>query len=262
MRVKVNGIHINYEMTGKGEPLVLIHGFGGDLTQWTAHLPIFTQHYQVITWDQRGFGQSDKPGEYSLKLFAGDLQLLLNALKIGRVFVLGTSWGGMIAQRFALDYPEMVKALVITSSSSEVNERAAKNYEARAEVVEKSGIEGLGAGLGGRFVSAFPGSTDRLTEAALSRPDLDARAYAGANRAVADLYQNPMTPELKKITCPTLIIGAGKDVIAGAGGSVIMHRNIPGSKLVMLQDCGHDIATERPDVFYPTILDFLASIKE
>lgn len=259
MRLKVNGIEINYEMTGAGEPLVLIHGFARDLTDWAKHLPVFAQHYRVITWDQRGFGQSDKPGEYSLKLFAGDLHLLLNALKIDRAFILGTSWGGMIAQKFALDYPEMVKALVITSSSSEVNEPAAKNYEARAEVVEKGGIESLGTELGRRFVSAFPGSVDRLTQDILSRPQVDAQAYAGANRAIAELYHNPLTPELKKITCPTLILGAGKDVVAGAGGSVIMHRNMPGSKLVMVQDCGHDIATERPDVFYPTILDFLAS---
>ncbi len=261
MRVKVNGIHVNYEMTGSGEPLVLIHGFGGDLTSWAGHVPVFAQHYQVLAWDQRGFGQSDKPGEYSLKLFASDLHLLLKVLKIDRAFILGTSWGGIVAQRFTLDYPEMVKALVITSSSSEVNEKMAKNCEARAEMVEKGGIESLSVDLDGRFVSAFPGNVDRITEGALSRPHVDAKAYAGVDRAVAGLYRNPMTPELKKIACPTLIMGAGKDVIAGAGGSVVIHRNIPGSKLVIIQDCGHNIGTERPEVFYSTILDFLAYAK-
>ena len=81
MRIKVNGIFINHELTGSGKTLVLIHGLGGNNQTWETQVPILSQQYQVLTWDVRGHGQSDKPeGDYSAELFASDLAALLRTL--------------------------------------------------------------------------------------------------------------------------------------------------------------------------------------
>lgn len=123
MRVQINDISINCEIMGNGKTLVLIHGLGGNTSTWETQVPILSKHHQVLTWDVRGHGQSDKPeGDYSVKLFANDLAKLLRELRISSAFVLGHSMGGVIALKFALDFPNLCSALIVSSSSAETKD--------------------------------------------------------------------------------------------------------------------------------------------
>ena len=255
MKQKINGISLNYEITGQGDVLVLTHGLGGSMEGSLAHVPVLSEHYRVLAWDQRGCGQSDSADAYNLELVAEDLYHLLKALKIDKIHLLGTSWGGFVVQRFALEHPDMLKSLIICSSSSEVNEQSAKNYRNRADMVEREGVESLTSGLK-TFVPAFAGHEDMR-----NIPSSTAEAYAGFNRAMANLHKDPITPNLLKITCPTLVLGAGKDATAGAAGSVIINRNISDSKLVIFPDSGHNIGQDKPDEYRAAILEFLATVK-
>src|SRR5579864_6089252 len=106
---RVGDIAINYEVQGDGEPLIMINGLADDLTSWAAQTEEFARHYKTIVFDNRGIGGTDKPaGKYTTAQMAADARGLLDALGVERAHVIGTSMGGMIAQEFAINYPERV----------------------------------------------------------------------------------------------------------------------------------------------------------
>ncbi len=101
-----------YEETGGGEPLILIMGFGGDHLAWAFQVRALAEHYRVVTFDNRGAGQSDAPElPYTIRTMADDTAGLIAALGIERAHVVGVSMGGMIAQELALAYPRRVRSL-------------------------------------------------------------------------------------------------------------------------------------------------------
>jgi 3-oxoadipate enol-lactonase len=117
MKIKANGIKMNYELSGKGKTLVLIHGFTDNLNMWFNQVPEFSKSYQVLTYDVRGFGQTEKtPGPFSMSMFAEDLYELLKNLGIASASVLGYSMGGRIALEFCLKYPREATGLVMANS--------------------------------------------------------------------------------------------------------------------------------------------------
>ncbi len=117
-KAKVNGINISYSVGGKGEPLFLIMGLGREGGDWVLQRRVFQKYFRVITFDSRGAGKSDKPGEpYTIKSMADDTVALMDYLKIGKAHVLGVSMGGMIAQEMAINYPERVGKLVLVSTT-------------------------------------------------------------------------------------------------------------------------------------------------
>ena len=107
---EVNGISINYRFEGldEGDVLVLVNGLADDLTTWDYQTPAFlAAGYHVLRYDNRGIGQTSKPhGPYTSEMMADDLHALLSFLKIDRFHLLGVSMGGMIAQSYALKYPD------------------------------------------------------------------------------------------------------------------------------------------------------------
>ncbi|MDO8688043.1 MAG: alpha/beta hydrolase, partial [Dehalococcoidales bacterium] len=144
MKAKVNGSSIHYEITGSGKTIILIHGLGGNSQRWETLVPALSRHYRVLTWDVRGHGQSDKSeGDYSVKLFASDLAAVLEKQQIRSAFVLGHSMGGIIALRFALDFPNLCSALIVSSSTAEVNTQATKYFQDLAATVMEKGMEAI-----------------------------------------------------------------------------------------------------------------------
>lgn len=114
---KVNGINIAYDVSGHGEPLVLIMGPGGTRHSWFFQKRAFSKQFTVITYDNRGIGKSDRPDEpYTIKTLADDTIGLMNHLGIDKAHVLGVSGGGRVAQEVAINYPERVRRLVLAST--------------------------------------------------------------------------------------------------------------------------------------------------
>ena len=114
---KVNGININYMVAGQGEPLVMIAGFSADQSLWKSQLPAFKKQFQMVIFDNRGVGKSDKPqGPYSPKMMSEDTIKLMDYLNIKKAHILGHSMGGLIAQEIAINYPERVMKLILAST--------------------------------------------------------------------------------------------------------------------------------------------------
>jgi pimeloyl-ACP methyl ester carboxylesterase len=106
-----------YEIHGEGEPVVLIAGLNSDHTLYRAIIPRLAESYQVVAFDNRGVGQTDKPDiPYSIEMMADDTAGLLNALGIEQAHILGTSMGGRIATALALQHPQQVKSLILVST--------------------------------------------------------------------------------------------------------------------------------------------------
>lgn len=117
--VLTNDITTCYEIHGQGEPLAFVHGAGASHDMWKPQVEHFSQEYHVITYDVRGHGQSQGSNtKYSCELFADDLRTLLNDLEIDRPIVCGLSLGGMIAQEYAVKYPDGLRALVLADTAA------------------------------------------------------------------------------------------------------------------------------------------------
>jgi len=117
--VKVGDINMYYEIHGEGEPLLLTAGGGMGLAGWARQTPEFSEKYRVIVFDNRGAGRTDAPDTpYSIEMMADDTAGLLDALGIEKAHILGLSMGGMIAQEFALKYPQRVKSLILATTTA------------------------------------------------------------------------------------------------------------------------------------------------
>lgn len=226
---------IYYEDSGTGAATyVFCHGLGGSGAGFDNDVAFWAQHFRVVSWDNRGLGRSSAAAKYSAPLYAADLARLLDKLGIERALLHGVSWGGVLVQQFALDYPEKCAALVIDSSSSEVNLKASEGWYARGE-------QALAEHRDGKPSSVKPEHLE---------------SYVAQARAVAGLREHPYTPRLKQIACPVLVFGGGQDGTAGAGGSVILARTLPNARLIIYQDAGHGVYRHKQQEFRDEVLAF------
>lgn len=249
-------VNIHYEHSGSGSPTyVFCHGGGGNGNVFMEHFPFWKQYFpSVLTWDNRGVGLSSQTPKYALPLYASDLAQLLKYLSIDQAVIHGVSWGGVLAQQFALDYPNKCSALILDSSSSEVNLQASENWYNRGEIARL----GAQAEIGG-FRPAFSGHTasaKNIQSSGMKVLPQHIDSYIAIMRTLAGLREHPLTHRLKDIQCPVLIVGAGRDSTAGAGGSVIMARNIPNCHLEIFQESEHGVYRHMKNEFRELVLEF------
>src|SRR5436190_4172352 len=111
----VNGIRVHYDVSGDGPPVLLISGLGSPAIGWALQVKALAAHFRVVTFDNRGVGESDLPADpvYTTAQLADDAATLLRQLEIDRAHVLGASMGGTVAQELALRHPKLVRSLVL-----------------------------------------------------------------------------------------------------------------------------------------------------
>lgn len=258
--VTVDGVRLHYTSEGSGSDLVLIHGLGGDLTVWDHEAAVFSRYHRVLRIDVRGFGMSDKPpGSYSPQLFARDLCHVLDACGVQRAHVLGISMGGVIAQRFGLDFPDRVRSLVLTSTSSEVGEKATAAWQRLADRIEREGFDARSVDASRSVSPAFAVAHPEIVAALGQRTAAcDPGGYARAARAVS-AYN--WTAELSRIAGPVLIFQGLDDQLTPPGGAVKMSRALPCARLLMVEQAGHNLPIEQPSVFRHAVLAFTAGVE-
>jgi pimeloyl-ACP methyl ester carboxylesterase len=252
-KASVNGIEIDYQDTGRGQPMLLTHGHMSSRTAWDGQHAALADRYRVISWDIRGHGQTVAPDDaagYSLALTVEDVRALLGHLGIGRAVIGGLSLGGYISLAFALAHPEMVDALVICDSGpgyrnaearTQWNERAF----ARAAELEAKGLESL---------------ESRSREVRESRKrHRSARSLAHATRGILAQQGSTVIDGLPSIRVPTLVIVGDQDQPFLAPCEYIA-KKIPGARLETIAGAGHSSNLDRPDAFNRVLLDFLDSL--
>lgn len=255
--IDLGDVTIHYEEAGSGTPpYVYCHGLGGSGQPFEQDdMAWYAQHFRTISWDNRGLGRSGSAKRYSLPLYASDLDRLLDRLDVDRAVLFGVSWGGVLVQRFALDYPQRCAAIVVDSSSSEVNPAASDNWYQRGEF-SRQGAEAL---AGHKLAPAFAGHVTVSDGGTREVAPEHLESYVAQSRAVAGLREHPLTPYLHRIECPALILGAGKDVVSGAAGAVVMARAIgDNARLEVFQDSAHGVYRDERENFRALLLEFLA----
>lgn len=263
--IQANGIEIWYEIHGAGAPLVLIAGLGYDRWMWHKMVPGLAERFQVITFDNRGVGQSDKPtGPYTAQLLAEDTVGLLSALGIEQAHVMGHSMGGFVAQALVLSHPTRVRKLVLSATNFGGPRHIPVTPEALAVLTDLSGdpIERLRRGI---VVSTAPGFAERHPEMIAEWLDyrrqhpLDPAGYQaqlaiGLALAAEEAAFEPRLPEIEG---PTLILFGEHDKVVPPGNAELLARQIPNSSVCILSDAGHFFPIEVPDAAVQAIVEFL-----
>ena len=262
---RVGGVRIVHESWGTGPALVCCHAFGVDRAMWRPALAHFARTHRVVTFDQRGSGESDHPlpavGEgdpYTIDTFAEDLRGVLDDLGIGSARVLGFSMGGATALRFATRWPERVERLVLASTmASRLPEKIIERARAVEQVLSRDGVrEAYRFYFGGPlFEGVRPES--RLT------PQLEAwvanatrHGFAGSYRVTID--RPSMVADLPHIEAPTLILVGERDALY-LEDAELMAQRIPRARRVVMKGVGHAMNFEAPEAFADEVMRFLGS---
>jgi len=226
--VTVRGFKMYYEIYGKGEPLLLIHGNAGSINNFSGQIPYFAQNYQVIVADSRSHGKSvDATDSLSYEMMAEDFNALLDLLHIKSCNVIGWSDGGNNGLLLAIHHPDKVKRLAITGANIWIDSSAIAN-----DVVS---IDQLGPLYKSEQTPEVKNSI-KLTKLLFMLPNISLE-------------------QLQAIRCPTLVIGGDHDVILPKH-TVLIAEHIPQSTLWILPNSGHSTLINYKDLFNKTVADF------
>ncbi len=255
---------VHFLIGGKGETVVMLHGFGADKDNWTQFSRDITSGYRVIVPDLPGFGESSKleSASYTIKEQVRMFGELADSLKLEKFHIIGNSMGGAIAGRFAVDNPGRVLSLalfaplgVFSSQKSEFALLLEKGTN-RLLINTPGDFRKL---LEFVFVKAppIPGKIIRyLTLKSIENRPFNEKIFA---RLEKEKYS--LESEIGKIKSPLLILWGDGDRILHVSGAGILSRRVPGSKVVIMKDCGHVPMMERPGETARHYLDFLKSLR-
>lgn len=257
---KVNNIHLYYELHGKGPDLVLIQGLTANYRVWSLMLENLATHFRVLVFDNRGAGQSSQPkGGYTIDDMATDTAKLMEYLQIDSAFVVGHSMGGAIVQKLCILHPDKVKAAIIAGSIAQQPKTTGMQIETTTKLINAGVSQNL------IFETVIPwiyGNTflenPANMEAELKRmqSDPDLQTYDGYVGQVAALENYNTLSQLKKIHCPTLVLGGDEDLLTPVSCSEIIAEKIPKARLEIIKKCGHMFSREQPKAFMKHIISF------
>jgi pimeloyl-ACP methyl ester carboxylesterase len=262
----IDGVRLHYQDKGVGTPLILIHGFLSSTYSWKDVFEPLAKNYRVIAVDLKGFGFSGKPdGDYTRRAQAILVAHLLDYLKIDKAWLAGNSMGGEVSLNFALQNPQRVAGLILIDSAG----------------VSVPGSNSLAPGyisvpFLGPVLIALALTSDRLVRQGLEksfyddakitdervasyyRPLTTRGGQLAALRARKQAGQFPIEQDLNKINSPTLIIWGAEDALIPIEAGRKMNSLIKGSKLVIVERCGHVPQEELPERVFDEMTKFIA----
>ncbi|WP_244575483.1 alpha/beta fold hydrolase [Rhizobium sp. 11515TR] len=249
---------MTYDVSGSGEALLLIPGLGGSASFWAAIAPRLAENYKVISFDHRGTGRSDRPnGKYSIARIAKDAQEILLDEGARSAIVVGHSTGGMVAQYLALDYPELVKHLVISGSWERPDARFRSMFEARLGVLLAAGprvYQTLTHAIG--YTADYLDTHREELGIVIGGAQAALSPLAVAAGRIEMLLSDHRAGELASIKAPTLVIGATDDALIPFYHSQRLAALIPGAQLTIL-DGAHFYPKVHPERFAKIVRQFV-----
>jgi len=237
----LNGVQLYFETHGSGEPLLLLHGFGGCSQDWSPLVADWSGHFQLIIPDLRGHGRSSNPAKvFRHQDAAADILALLDHLAIGNFKALGVSGGGNVLLHLATRQPERVEAMVLVSATSYFPAQARPLMRAYPDSLTEKDWETMR--------KRHPGGETQI------------KAILASTASFADSYDdmNFTPPYLATIKARTLIVQGDRDPLYPVEISVEMAKAIPRSSLWIIPNGGHGpIGGERWPEFLKTASSFL-----
>jgi pimeloyl-ACP methyl ester carboxylesterase len=269
-QIDIDGRPVNYVDIGAGElePIVFVHGLGGQWQNWLENLPRAAQERRVIALDLPGFGLSPLPREkITISGYGRTVEAVCDKLGLGRVDIVGNSMGGFIAAEVAIQFPERIDQLVLVSAAGISSADAAATPILTLGRVATA-VTAYGAARH-RDIAARPKSRHMALAFVARHPSLLKAdlAYEGffkgagkpgfddALRACLDYDFRDRLPEIRQ---PTLIVWGERDSIIPVKDAHEFERLIPDSRKVVMKDTGHIPMAERPAAFNDVMMSFLA----
>lgn len=269
----VNGIKICYEEKGKGFPVILVHGFGGNKEGWIGQWNPLSEHFRVIRFDNRNGGKSDRPNKpNSLDMLADDIKGLISYLKIDKAHVIGWSMGGIITQKFAIKYPNSLEKLVL------INTVMGSPNEKGIEIIRNNTLEELEQRNEDKvkafWKSAHLGFYIKFRKEMKTNPRKKFYRLWSVEDLIKFQNLNPPTPqdiinqsyalyppitydELKQIRNQTLLIASSHDRLTSSKSMIEIQHVIPNSILKVIENAGHNSPLSRAPEVNKAILEFL-----
>jgi 3-oxoadipate enol-lactonase len=258
--IDVHGTSLRYELSGSGKTtLVLVHEMGGTLDSWDQVLPALNNTRQVLRYDTRGAGLSEKiHGKVTFDDMADDLAALLDALGIkGKVAVAGTAVGGAIAIHFAVRHASRIGALVVTSPATGVAPERRQATLDRADAAEAQGMRALvDQGLANSYPREVRHNAEEFRKFRARWIANDPESFATINRMLASAT---VTEELPRIACPTLVISCTHDRLRPPSAIEPMAKQIPGAEYLEITS-GHFAGIQTPGLVSQAFHSFLFAL--
>ncbi|WP_129730164.1 alpha/beta fold hydrolase [Ectobacillus funiculus] len=250
---------IHYIEKGQGAPIIFIHGVGLDLNIWSNQVQALSSEYRVICYDMLGHGKSAcPPGPYTLEQFVKQLDELFSNLSLSQAHLVGFSMGGLVAQAYAIRYPEKVCSLTIMSSVAKRSEGQRQGVLARVKEVEKQGHKAtITAAIQRWFNKPFMEKHPEVVAQIQQRLENNQpNAYLSAYRVFAtadeELYE-----QLAQIQCPTLIVTGELDQGSTSEMAELMAKQIPHSEVVIFPGIKHMLPIEAAESLNQLLLSQL-----
>ena len=258
-----DNLNLYYKLQGNmnsAETVVFLNGLTQSTDSWILMLPYFNKKYKILLLDFIFQGQSDKTGEWrDFNNHAKDLKAVLDHENIQQAHIVGISYGSMVAQHFAVNYPGYIKKLVLVSTFA----HKTPYYEA----IELSWWRALEMGGYNLMLdimlpsvlseSYFSNPLVSISKLKNGRKDLNLSTEAIFNLMRATRERKDFRKELRKITAPTLVIQGEKDMLLPVHLANEVHLNISNSKFIVVKNAGHTLNLEHVEEVSGYINDFL-----
>jgi 3-oxoadipate enol-lactonase len=243
-----DGCRLYHEVHGRGEPLVLLEGLGGDIAGWRRNIPPLASELQVVAFDHRGNGRSSAPDEpMTMATFVEDAAALLDHLGIERAHLYGQSFGGMVAQEAALTSPDRVRSLILACTHPGVRHAV----PVRTTVPKGRPWEAL---YSERFLREHPEEMAEDQRLGTPQPPPMARRQWEAMQGFDAFGRLP------SLRVPTLVLHGTEDRTVHPDNARILAERIPGARLVLLEGAGHVYHAEQPEAADAAVLEFVRSV--
>lgn len=258
----LNDVELYYEVHGgDGPPLLLVAGLASDVSSWQTVLPVLSEHFRVIIFDNRGIGRSiPEDAPVSVDLMADDCAALIDHLGYGPVHVLGHSMGGFTALSLAARYPDRVRKLVLAATGEKSSSRNTLLFSDLADRYEK------GEDPAGFFRAVFywifspaffedEGTVNGAVEFALSYPfPQTAVSFRNQASAIARFDGRDLP---RAVTAPALVLAGAVDLLFSPAEGLGLAKKFPRGKYMTIEGAAHSIHAEKPKEFAEAVLSFL-----
>ena len=251
------GTKIYWDEQGQGPPVLLVMGLGWASNMWHRTRPVLAEHFRTIAFDNRGAGRSGvPPGPYAMATMASDAAAVLEAAGIASAHLMGASMGGMMAQEFALDYPQRVRSLVLACTLPGGKHSVQAEPAAMQMLLQRTGgpKERAEAAVPFLYDAATPREQIDLDLQVLSEYYPVPEGYAAQLQAI---FAWEAYSRLPQIGAPTLVIHGKNDRLVPAENADLIAARISKATLVKIPAAGHILMTDQPKWTQDTILEFL-----
>ena len=255
MRMQVRGKALSVEKQGSGEPVVLLHGLGSTANVWEPQVRALADRFTLVRFDLEGAGRSPATGPLSIAGWVEDLKALLDAEGIGRARFVGHSLGTLILQHFAVAHPGAVEKLVFIGVNRAPPEARRQAIRERVAKVRADGIDAIvetvvKGGLSPHTVEDKPEVVAFVRELLTRQPT---EGYARSCEAMAA----SVAADVSGIRVPVLLIAGRDDAISPVANSEALAAELAGSRVEIIERCGHWHPIEQPTAVSQALRAFL-----